>query len=144
MQLVIKLYIIKGNNTIAGIYFTNLIFLNNRFNMKVIIITAMDMFTQTKKIRKFQYRNLLSYYPLKFQSMAPLFQVFSDLSISPPLTSILLSLHAVNGQKRCCLNLVRYWCQGNFKNNCLTSLLSEILSSMYAFKYRRVFDRRIN
>lgn len=49
MQLVIKLYIIKGNNTIAGIYFTNLIFLNNRFNMKVIIIAAMDMFTQTKK-----------------------------------------------------------------------------------------------
>lgn len=34
MPLVIKLYIIKGNNTIAGIYFTNFIFLNNRFNMK--------------------------------------------------------------------------------------------------------------
>jgi len=43
MQLIIELYIIKGNNTIAGIYFTNLIFLNNRFNMKVIIIAAMDI-----------------------------------------------------------------------------------------------------
>lgn len=43
MQVVIKLYIIKGNNTITGIYFTNLIFLNNRFNMKVIIIADMDI-----------------------------------------------------------------------------------------------------
>jgi len=41
--MVIKLYNIKGNNTIAGIYFTYLIFLNNRFNMKVIIIAVRDI-----------------------------------------------------------------------------------------------------
>jgi hypothetical protein len=40
--MVIKLYNIKGNSIIAGIYFTYLFFLNSRFNMTVIIIVIMD------------------------------------------------------------------------------------------------------
>jgi len=48
LYMVIKLYIIKGNNIIAGIYFTYLIFLNNRFNIKVIIIATMNIKTNMK------------------------------------------------------------------------------------------------
>jgi hypothetical protein len=47
LYMEIKLYNIKGNNIIAGIYFTYLFFLNNKCNMKVIIIVVMDIKTNT-------------------------------------------------------------------------------------------------
>jgi len=46
--MVMKLYNIKGNNTIAGIYFIYLIFLNNRFKINVIAIAAKDNKINTK------------------------------------------------------------------------------------------------
>jgi hypothetical protein len=46
--MVMKLYNIKGNNTIAGIYLTYLIFLNNRFKINAIAIAAKDNKINTK------------------------------------------------------------------------------------------------